>query len=102
MRRLPAALFVGLLAFGPAALNGQTDLRPAPSGRGTSEVSLTRPSAEGQAGTVMKIRVDYGQPHLRGRTLHTDSLVPYDTPWRTGANEATTLTTELSADWRVR
>jgi hypothetical protein len=39
------------------------------------------------------IVLDYGQPHLRGRTLHTDSLVPYDKPWRTGANDATTLTT---------
>jgi len=37
--------------------------------------------------------LDYGQPHLRGRKLHTDSLVPYDKPWRTGANDATTLTT---------
>jgi hypothetical protein len=39
------------------------------------------------------IRLDYGQPHLRGRSLHTDGLVPYDQPWRTGANSATTLTT---------
>jgi hypothetical protein len=37
--------------------------------------------------------LDYGQPHLRGRKLHTDSLVPYDKPWRTGANDPTTLTT---------
>jgi hypothetical protein len=43
----------------------------------------------------MKIRLDYGQPHLRGRSLHTDSLVPYDSLWRTGANEATTLRTDV-------
>ena len=41
------------------------------------------------------IRLDYGQPHLRGRTLHTDSLVPYDKPWRTGAGASTTLTTDV-------
>ena len=41
------------------------------------------------------IRLDYGQPHLRGRTMHTDSLVPYDKPWRTGANGSTTLTTDV-------
>ena len=41
------------------------------------------------------ISIDYGQPHLRGRTLHTDSLVPYDKPWRTGASESTTLTTDV-------
>ena len=41
------------------------------------------------------IRIDYGQPHLRGRKLLTDSLIPYDKPWRTGANAATTLTTDV-------
>ncbi len=41
------------------------------------------------------IQIDYGQPHLRGRVLHTDSLVPYDKAWRTGANGSTTLTTDV-------
>ena len=41
------------------------------------------------------IRVEYGQPHLRGRALHTDSLVPYDKPWRTGASALTTLTSDV-------
>jgi hypothetical protein len=41
------------------------------------------------------IRLDYGQPHLRGRVLHTDSLVPYDKQWRMGANASTTLTTDV-------
>ena len=41
----------------------------------------------------VSIKIDYGQPHLRGRTLHVDSLVPYDAPWRLGANASTTLTT---------
>ena len=35
------------------------------------------------------------QPHLRGRTLHTDSLLPFDKPWRLGANGVTTLTTDV-------
>jgi len=43
----------------------------------------------------MLIRVDYGQPHLRGRAVNTDSLVPLDKPWRTGANSATILTTDV-------
>ncbi|HEX6048519.1 MAG TPA: DUF2911 domain-containing protein, partial [Gemmatimonadaceae bacterium] len=42
-----------------------------------------------------RITIDYGQPHLRGRTLHTGNLVPWDRPWRTGANEATKLTTDV-------
>ena len=37
--------------------------------------------------------MNYGQPHLRGRMLHTDSLVPYGQVWRTGANEATLFVT---------
>lgn len=78
-----------------AALPAQAALRAAPSTRATSEVTLTYP--EGQAPADAKplvIRVDYGQPHLRGRALHTDSLVPYDKPWRVGANAATRFTTD--------
>lgn len=41
------------------------------------------------------IRLDYGQPHLRGRQILTDSLIPYDKVWRTGANAPTTLTTDV-------
>ena len=72
--------------------------RPAPSTRATAEVTLAVPQAQGQAPTNAPpavIRVDYGQPHLRGRTMFTDSLVPYDKPWRTGANAVTTLRTDV-------
>src|SRR5690349_13461811 len=87
-----------------SALSAQPGLRPALSGRATSVVSLSvprpQPAANAQpaqaappADPPVTIVLDYGQPHLRGRALHTDSLVPYDKPWRTGANDATTLTT---------
>ena len=36
--------------------------------------------------------VDYGRPLARGRTL-LGNVIPYDRVWRTGANEATQLTT---------
>lgn len=99
MRRLSATICLGLLVAGTGVLQAQAGLRPAPSGRGTSEVSLTVPTPDGEpSGPEMKIRLDWGQPHLRGRTLHTDSLVPYDRPWRTGANAATTLSTDLDLD----
>jgi hypothetical protein len=94
---MPLALSLLLIA----SVSAQGGLRPALSGRGTSEVSLTFPAAPGQpasAEPALKIRLDYGQPHLRGRTLHVDSLVPYDRPWRTGANAVTTLTTEVALD----
>ncbi len=107
------------------ALHAQAVLRPSPSSRATSEVTLaypppptamsampgmtpaparaTTPAAPAAAPATpaapapkpLLIRLEYGQPHLRGRTLHTDSLVPYDKPWRTGANGATTLTTDV-------
>ncbi len=63
-----------------------------PSGRATSQVTLMTSEANA---TPRVIRLDWGQPHLRGRALHTDSLVPYDQVWRTGANDATTLHTDF-------
>ncbi|MFN3840311.1 MAG: DUF2911 domain-containing protein [Cyclobacteriaceae bacterium] len=38
------------------------------------------------------VRITYSQPHKRGRAIF-GSLVPYGEVWRTGANEATELTT---------
>ncbi|HEX9165141.1 MAG TPA: DUF2911 domain-containing protein [Gemmatimonadales bacterium] len=96
MRPMRFALVAAPSVLVAASLSAQTELRPAPSGRGTTEVVLSKPVPEGQpAGPSYRIRVDYGQPHLRGRTLHTGELVPYDQPWRTGANAATTLMTEV-------
>jgi Protein of unknown function (DUF2911) len=101
------------MLVGAGALQAQAVLRPAPSGRGSSEVTLSYPAPSAgmaampgmpatpaaatpaAAAKPLVIKLDYGQPHLRGRTLHTDSLVPYDKPWRTGASEATTLTTDV-------
>ncbi|WP_266363932.1 DUF2911 domain-containing protein [Tellurirhabdus rosea] len=37
------------------------------------------------------VSVDYGQPSKRGRQIF-GALVPYGQVWRTGANEATTIT----------
>lgn len=79
-----------LLSTSPLAAQG--GLQAAPSTRATAEVALT---VAGQQGPARLIRLDYGQPHLRGRTLHVDSLVPYDTAWRLGANAATTLQTDV-------
>lgn len=124
MHHARALLLVALLPLAPATLHAQAVLRPLPSGRATTEVTLVypRPAAPTPAMAGMTpataapspapaatpaarpaapepkplaIRIDYGQPHLRGRTLHTDSLVPYDKGWRTGASASTTLTTDV-------
>jgi len=41
-----------------------------------------------------KVRVDYGRPFVKGRKIF-GGLVPWGKVWRTGANEATTLTTDV-------
>jgi hypothetical protein len=41
-----------------------------------------------------RIAIVYGQPHSRGRSV-MGTVVPWDSVWRTGANQATQLTTEL-------
>ena len=77
-------------------LQAQGAMRVAVSGRATTEVTLTLiDSAARAAAKPATIRIDYGQPHLRGRAIGTDSLVPYDKPWRLGANGATMLTTDV-------
>jgi hypothetical protein len=91
------SLAVALALSVAPPLAAQTEWRAGPSTRGTAEVVLTPAGAlVGDATPPRLIRVDYGQPHLRGRTLHTDSLVPYDQSWRLGANAATTLRTDLA------
>jgi hypothetical protein len=40
-----------------------------------------------------KITIDYGRPYKKGREIF-GKLEPYGKVWRTGADEATTLTTE--------
>jgi Protein of unknown function (DUF2911) len=61
----------------------QQDKSKRPSPPGTAEVTLKN----------KKITIDYGRPSMKGRKV-VGGLVPYGQVWRTGANEATTLTTE--------
>ena len=94
-----AVASLAVLAFSVAsssALLAQGPYRVAPSGRGTTEVSLTLVDSVARAAAQpARIKIDYGQPALRGRKLFTDSLVPYDKAWRTGANGASMFTTDV-------
>jgi len=40
-----------------------------------------------------KISITYGRPYMKGRRI-AGGLIPYTSVWRTGADEATTLTTD--------
>jgi hypothetical protein len=83
---------ISLLALATVVEAQQPARVAAPSTRATATVTLTGP--EGSTGvTPAEIRIDYGQPHLRGRKLHTPGLVPFDSVWRLGANGPTTLET---------
>ena len=88
---------VALLAAAPTATAHAQARRAAPSTRATAEVSLTfaDTAAQRAAGKPAIMRIDYGQPHLRGRALLTDSLVPMGKVWRLGANAATLFTTDV-------
>lgn len=59
-----------------------------------------RPSPPGTAQVMLKgknISIDYSRPFLKGRKVGQE-LAPYGKVWRTGANEATTLTTDIDLD----
>jgi hypothetical protein len=100
MRSLRAALtltpLLTILSTAPATAQPGA-LRAAPSTRGIAEVSLTFADTAAQriAGKPALIRMDYGQPHLRGRHINTTALVPFDTVWRMGANGATLFSTDV-------
>ena len=56
------------------------------------------PSPPAQASVTLdgkSITIDYNAPSMRGRKIF-GGLVPYDHWWRTGANPATTLKTEVN------
>jgi len=91
MLRKTPILIVALLCFAAADLARAQDLHPS-----------RRPSPVGIARTHIGdtyVKVTYGRPYVRDRQVfgtNTDStefLTPYNEIWRTGANEATEITT---------
>lgn len=59
-----------------------------------------RPSPPGTTECTIngkKVTIDYSRPFLKGRNVGKE-LAPYGKVWRTGANEATTLTTAIDLD----
>ncbi len=91
MIRKTPLLIVALLCFAAAELAQAQDLHPS-----------RRPSPLGIAKTHLGdtyIKVTYSRPYVRNRQIfgtNTDStefLTPYGQIWRTGANEATEITT---------
>lgn len=77
----------GILFGASSPLLAQT-LKPAASGRATTSLTLNgnRPPT---------VSIDYGQPHARGRTVNGALAGDLGQVWRLGANEATTLRTDV-------
>lgn len=67
---------------GMMPMQGGHDGKPLPSPRKMADVDLSG----------AKIMISYGAPSVRGRKI-MGGLVPYNTWWRTGANEATSFET---------
>ena len=77
-------LFVSLLCINLQAQDRKD--RPSPPQTATANVN------------GKEVVIDYSSPAVNGRTIWGD-LVPYGKTWRTGANEATTLT--ISKDAKI-
>jgi hypothetical protein len=73
-----------LIAAMAIAQQPPQDKSKRPSPPGTAEVTLKN----------KKITIDYSRPSLKGRKVGQE-LAPYGKVWRTGANEATALNTEI-------
>lgn len=82
--RYVSAIAIAAFVFTTLAAMPQQDKSKRPSPPGTAEVVL-----KGK-----KITIDYSRPSMKGRKIMGE-LVPYGQVWRTGANEATALTTEV-------
>ncbi len=60
-----------------------------------TQVAIAPETPEGQpAPTPLLIKIDYGQPHARGRTVAGALASDLGKVWRLGANEATSLRTD--------
>jgi hypothetical protein len=78
--RFAALATLGLAATAVAAHADLVLPRPSPGAAAKQTIGLT------------DLSVSYSRPGVKDRVIW-GGLVPYDKPWRTGANEATTLTT---------
>ncbi len=105
MRRFPTLVaMVGILAGGAPALAAQaepTPLRIAASSFASVEVHLNARrignrwyEEDASLSGPARIAITYGQPHARSRKVE-GGLVPLDSVWRFGANQATTLHTDV-------
>lgn len=85
---LPLAL--ALLAGAPADPACYTAAKPADLATRASKLDSVRVQLQGGV-----VKVCYGRPSLRGRTIFGTAIVPWGKLWRTGANEPAMIHTTV-------
>jgi hypothetical protein len=85
LQRIKAYTIIGTIALATGLIAGAQEKPASPPGK--AEVTL-----KGK-----QVTITYSRPFMRGRKI-MGGLVPYGHWWRTGANEATTLTTSANLD----
>ncbi|MBP6772475.1 MAG: DUF2911 domain-containing protein, partial [Gemmatimonadaceae bacterium] len=73
--------------------NGGLDIASIAKNMKPTGVLSVRDVARGSFGAGGMVLIDYGRPSVRDRTVWGGTLVPFDSVWRTGANDATHLFT---------
>lgn len=102
MRALPTLMFTSFAFLLPAVTGPPAGAQDHPcflAGASTEEAA-ERPSPLGHTSFTLggeTASVCYGRPSARGREIMGE-LVPFDRPWRTGANEATALHLPFAAE----
>ena len=99
MKRIVALAFVILLT---TCVVVAQNAPAAPMGQGTQTAAKKPPlsppgTAEFTFADGKKVTIDYSRPYAKGREIY-GGLVPYDKVWRTGANTATSLKTDVALD----
>ena len=87
MRRKHLAVGVSLVLMVATLAMAQ----PPPQDKEQASQPSRRPKSPSKG---KKITIEYGRPYLKGRKVGQE-LAPYGKVWRTGADEATALTTEV-------
>ena len=84
VNRISLAVVTAMSIFTLGAVLAIAQQRPRASPHETVELMLNG----------KKVSISYGRPYMKGRKVVGGTLVPYDQVWRTGADEATKLTTD--------
>lgn len=93
-------ILFAMLAMSSAVAQQPSQSQQPSQAKPSAQDKSKRPSPPGTAECTIngkKVTIEYSRPSMKGRKI-MGGLVPFGKVWRTGANEATTLTTETDLD----